>query len=109
MSAQKVFLPKDVDSILEEILVLRNKIDKMKAIYKQLDEKTDQLVNLIGEGQEVFVSERILFDENNVPVVVSSQFIKIVDNFKSTNVVFKSVPCRSFELSVQTETERTAK
>jgi len=80
----------------------------MRPLYERLDALTLQFRELAGD-QEVLVPDTIIDLPGKPSVPVSAQFIKVIDNFSSKNVVFRPAAVRRFEVTTELAIDRQLK
>lgn len=98
----------NAEAIANKIVRVKYLIDANKHLYKELDDLVLQLMDSVGTDCEVYVNEDVQVIGDNV-LIIPSQVVKVVDNFKDNNVVFKSASIKRFDVQTETMVEKKQK
>jgi hypothetical protein len=96
-----------INGISREIAIIKAKIDSTKNLYNKLDELIMALKDLTTDEVFLDINENLVFEGKLI--TLTPQYIKVVDNFETRNVVFKSAIVRRFEVMNEAVTERAAR
>jgi hypothetical protein len=93
--------------VAKELRQVQAQLAAMKPLYEKADALTLELRDLIGT--EEFLLQEEMFVVNGKLQTLAEEYVKVVDNFETKNVVFKAAGIRRFEFQGETVAERTAK
>src|SRR5271166_5682921 len=99
MDALKVKKPADrALALAREIAQVKGILDQaVRPLYERLDYLTEELVALVGVNAEVPAEGEIVGVFDRTLVTVPDQMVKVIDQFATKNVAFKTAAIRRFE------------
>lgn len=100
-----------IHDIAGEIVSVKAQIDEIKPLYEKLDKLTMQLKEgLTALGiSEVRIDEKAVQLHNGSFFLSPAQFVTVVDNFESKNVIFRPAGVRRFEIHTESVEARELK
>ncbi|HUM41627.1 MAG TPA: hypothetical protein PKI14_01600 [Fervidobacterium sp.] len=98
-----------IQKLSREILNLKALIDSTRSLYDALDKKTLELQALVGDCEVPVTTIEYLETLDGNVIQSGPSFVKVVDNFKDKNHVFKSAVVRRYECIVESQAERQLK
>lgn len=94
--------------LAKEIVKLKALLDANKSLYEAMEKMTLELRTLVGDDY-VMVSiptiEQTFIHNGEVKFIAPEQVLSVVDNFKTSNTVFRPAAVKRYETIVQTKEE----
>ena len=82
----------NVANIVDEIVSIKQVLDKNKDLYERLDELT---LELLDAGVQV----------DQTLSTKSQAFLTVVDNFADQNTIYRALPAKRFDIKLETSDE----